>query len=96
MSTTLAPSVLDMSQNNQQFGGGQSSMSMPSSTSNADGTGSHLTPYDSTSFNDFSKNHQLYGSGNSSGGSGEGTPPGIEGGWDAFINDNSWSDGHVT
>ncbi len=89
MSATLAPSALDMSQSNQQFSGAPSSMSM-SSSANPDGL--HLNAFDS-SMNDFSKS-QPFG-GNSSGGSGVGTPS-IEGGWEAYINDNSWSDGQVT
>ena len=89
MSATLAPSALDMSHGNHHFGGEPSSTSMAPSTNQS---GLHLGSFES-SMNDFSKSH-LYG-GNSSTGSGVVTP-GIEGGWDAYINDNSWSDGNVT
>ena len=84
MSATLAPSALDMSHGNHHFGG------EPSSMTNTNGL--NLGAFDNF-VNDISKSHS-YG-GNSSTGSGVATP-GIEGGWDAYINDNSWSEGHVT
>ena len=89
MNATLAPSALDMSHGNQQFSSAPSSMSMAPSPSSA---GSHLGPRDSPT-NDFSK-IQVYSS-HSSNCSGTATP-GVDGGWDAFINDSSWTEGNVT
>ena len=89
MSATLAPAALDMSHAGQQYSGGSSPMPM-SAPASLDAL--HSTAFDS-SLDDFSKS-QLFGS-NSSGGSGVCTP-GLEGGWDAYINDNSWSDGQIT
>lgn len=85
MSATLAPSALDMSPRHQIF-------AQPSTTVSASplpSTAYHL-PYDN-SMPDFSKS-QLYAGGNSAAGSGTVTPLGIDGGWDAFINDTPWGE----
>lgn len=87
MSATLAPSALDMSHGNQQ----QYSIA-PSSTLMAPAAGLMAGPYDSP-VTEFSK-IPMY-SGHSSTGSGTVTP-GADATWDAFINDNSWSEGNVT
>ena len=77
MSATLAPSALDMAPHHGLPWSGQGT------------TGSMSAPpfqmsFDASAF-DFSKG-QLYTSGNSSQGSGAGTP-GMDGNWEAFIND---------
>ena len=85
MSATLAPSALDMLPRHQIS-------AQPTTTVAASplpSTAYHL-PYDN-SISDFSKS-QLYAGGNSAAGSGTVTPLGIDGGWDAFINDTSWSE----
>ena len=78
MSATLAPSALDMSPRHQNY-------NQPSSTSLSSALGNLPAFYD-TSLTDFSKN-QLFPGSNSSGGSGTVTP-GLDGGFDAFINPN--------
>lgn len=86
MSATLAPSALDMSVPPMQ-GQHQSNVSM-SSAPNGDSTYG-MDP----SMSDYSKLAQqsLYPSGNSSQGSGAATP-GLDSGWDSFINDGSWAE----
>lgn len=83
MSATLAPSALDMTPHNGFSWTGQppaGSMSAPP----------FQMSFDPNAF-DFSKG-QLYTSGNSSQGSGAGTP-GMDGNWEAFINDGvAWAD----
>ena len=83
MSATLAPSALDMSPRYQIY-------AQPPTTISASPTSSSAfqLPYDG-SLPDFSKG-QLYAGGNSAAGSGTVTPAGIDGTWDAFINDTSW------
>ena len=83
MSATLAPSALDMSPRYQIY-------AQPSTTISASPISSSAFhfPYD-CSLPDFSKG-QMYAGGNSAAGSGTVTPAGIDGSWDAFINDTSW------
>ena len=85
MSTTLAPSALDMAPHNHNFNLSQ----------NGIGMNSHSTPGLPLSFEgsltDFSKGQHYFASGNSSGGSGAGTPGG-DANWEAFINDASWAE----
>ena len=85
MSATLAPSALDMSPSHQIY-------AQPSTTISASPVPSpaYQLPYDG-SLHDFSKS-QMYAGGNSASGSGTVTPAGIDGGWDAFINDTSWTE----
>lgn len=85
MSATLAPSALDMSPSHQIY-------ALPSTTISASPASSPAfqLPYDG-SYHDFSKS-QMYAGGNSASGSGTVTPAGIDGGWDAFINDTSWAE----
>ena len=85
MSATLAPSALDMSPRHQIY-------ALPTTTISASPASSPAfqLPYDG-SFHDFSKS-QIYAGGNSASGSGTVTPAGIDGGWDAFINDTSWAE----
>lgn len=88
MSATLAPSALDMSPRHQIY-------AQPSTTVSASLASSPAfqLPYDG-SLHDFSKSH-LYGGANSASGSGTVTPAGNDGGWDAFINDTSWTENTV-
>ena len=83
MSATLAPSALDMAPHHGFSWNGQppaGSMSAPP----------FQMSFDPNAF-DFSKG-QLYTSGNSSQGSGAGTP-GMDGNWESFINDGvAWAD----
>ncbi|KAL8873812.1 MAG: hypothetical protein Q9174_000769 [Haloplaca sp. 1 TL-2023] len=85
MSTTLAPSALDMPSQQFSYNHNQppSTMSMPQQS---------YLPLDS-SVPDFNK--AFYQMTNSSHGSGTATPAGHDGGWDAFINDNSWADNTI-
>ena len=85
MSATLAPSALDMSPRHQMY-------AQPSVTVSASPTSSPAfqLPYDGSLY-DSSKS-QIYPGGNSASGSGTVTPAGIDGGWDAFINDTSWTE----
>ena len=83
MSATLAPSALDMSPRHQIYAQPSTTMSASPASSPA-----FQLPYDA-SLHDFSKS-QMYAGGNSASGSGTVTPAGIDGGWDAFINDTSW------
>ena len=85
MSATLAPSALDMDPRHQIY-------AQPSTTISASPISSsafHL-PYDG-SLPDFSKG-PIYAGVNSAGGSGTVTPAGIDGSWDAFINDTPWTE----
>lgn len=83
MSATLAPSALDMSPNHQIYAQPHTTISAsPASTP------AYQLPYEG-SFLDLPKG-QMYAGGTSASGSGTVTPAGIEGGWDAFINDTSW------
>lgn len=83
MSATLAPSALDLSSQN-----------MAGATPNSAVSSSHsgTSPF-SLGFADgmHDTKGQNFTRSNSSHGSGTGTP-GIDGGWDAFINDNSWAE----
>lgn len=83
MSATLAPSALDMSPRYQIY-------AQPSTTISASPVSSSAFhyPYD-CSLPEYSKG-QVYTGGNSAAGSGTATPAGIDGSWDAFINDTSW------
>ena len=83
MSATLAPSALDMSPRYQIYAQPPTTISASPVSSSA----WHL-PYDG-SMPDFTKG-QMYAGGNSATGSGTVTPAGIDGTWDAFINDTSW------
>ena len=83
MSATLAPSALDMSPRHQTYRQPSNTMSMAPSSAPA-----YFSTFDGA-ISDFSKN-QAFASGGSSTGSGAVTPGGIDGGWDSFINDNSW------
>lgn len=85
MSATLAPSALDMSPSHQIYAQPPTTISASPSSSPA-----FQLPYDG-SLHDFSKS-QMYAGGNSACGSGTVTPGGIDGGWDAFINDTSWNE----
>lgn len=82
MSATLAPSALDMSQG--MVG------TQPPTTSTSLGNPGFQLAFDST-FPDFTKGQPMFGGPNSSNGSGTVTP-GLDGGWDAFINDNPWTE----
>ena len=82
MSATLAPSALDMSP--RHHGYPQSSTTMPSPLSTSPAS------YDA-SIPDFSKS-QFFQGPNSSTGSGTVTPGGMDGGWDAFINETPWAE----
>lgn len=84
MSATLAPSALDMSPRHPTYS------QPPITTSMAPSSSPGFLGFDAT-MPDFSKS-QIYTSCNSSTGSGTVTPGGIDGGWDAFINDNSWAE----
>lgn len=79
MSATLAPSALDMSPRQHDYTHPPSSMSMSNSQLGY-----------SDSLPDFSKS-QMFTPGSATG-SGTDTPGGIDGGWDSFINDNSWTE----
>lgn len=83
MSATLAPSALDMSPRNHSYR--QPSTTMPIAPSSAP---AYFSTFDGA-MSDFSKT-QGFASGGSSTGSGAVTPGAIDGGWDSFINDNSW------
>lgn len=83
MSATLAPSALDMSPRHQIYAQPCTTISASPAPSPA-----FQLPYDG-SLHDFSKG-QMYAGGNSASGSGTVTPAGIDGGWDAYINDTSW------
>ncbi|CAF9907473.1 hypothetical protein IMSHALPRED_005539 [Imshaugia aleurites] len=85
MSATLAPSALDMSPRHQVYAPPSTTISASPASSPA-----FQFPFDG-SLQDFSKG-QMYASGTSACGSGTVTPGGIDGGWDAFINDTSWAE----
>ena len=82
MSSTLAPSALDMQSRQQDF-------SQPTSINSAAPASAPPTQlgFDNP---EFSKS-QMFSSANSSQGSGTETPV-LDAGWDAFINDNSWAE----
>ena len=82
MSATLAPSALDMSPRHQNYAPPSTTMSSSLSTSPA---------FYDASIPDFSKS-QLFPGSNSATGSGTVTPGGLDGGWDAFINDAPWGE----
>ena len=83
MSTTLAPSALDMQPRLDDYSQPPSTASiMPASAP------ATMLGFDS---NDFSK-ASMFPSTHSSQGSGTVTPAGLDAGWDAFINDNSWGE----
>ncbi len=84
MSATLAPSALDMSPAPGMFG------NQPATTSASMGKPGLQLAFDG-SFPDFTKGQQVFGGPTSSNGSGTVTP-GLDGTWDAFINDNSWTE----
>lgn len=84
MSATLAPSALDMSPAQGMFS------NPPATTSVSMSKPGFQLPYDG-SFPDFTKGQQMFGGGTSSNGSGAATP-GLDGTWDAFINDNTWNE----
>ena len=82
MSATLAPSALDMTPHH--------GLPMSLAPSGAMSAPPFQMSFDPSAF-DFSKG-QLYGSGNSSHGSGTATP-GLDGNWEAFINDTvNWGE----
>ncbi|KAL8907845.1 MAG: hypothetical protein Q9207_001168 [Kuettlingeria erythrocarpa] len=83
MSATLAPSALDMSPHHLHYHQTQS-MSTMSSTANPS-----FLAFDNGMF-DYSKSY-FQGSG-SSHGSGTVTPGGLDGGWEAFINESPWAE----
>jgi len=85
MSATLAPSALDMSPRHQTY----PQPAIPS-TSMAPSSSPGFLGFDGAT-PDFSKG-QMYTGCNNSTGSGTVTPGGIDGGWDAFINDNNWAE----
>ena len=88
MSTTLAPSVLDMSSQLSQTFGSQTQMGLTTaSASNA----ARQLGLDENLLDLTKGSHQSFMSGHSSGDSGSVTP-GMDGGWDAFINDATWAD----
>ena len=82
MSATLAPSALDMSPHHQNYNPPSTTMSSSLSASPA---------FYEASMPDFSRS-QLFPWSNSATGNGTATPGGIDGGWDAFINDTSWAE----
>ena len=84
MSATLAPSALDMSPASGTFG------AQPPMTSASLGKPGFQLAFDN-GFPDYSKGQGMFGGPTSSNGSGTATP-GLDGTWDAFINDNSWSE----
>lgn len=83
MSATLAPSALDMSSHHFNY-----NQIQPTSTMSSGGNSSFMS-FDNGML-DFPKSY-FQGS-NSSHGSGTVTPGGLDGGWDAFINDSSWTE----
>ncbi|KAI4147983.1 MAG: hypothetical protein LQ341_001692 [Variospora aurantia] len=83
MSATLAPSALDMSLHPFSY-----NQNIPASTMSSMATPSFVS-FDNGMF-DYSKGF-LQGN-NSPHGSGTVTPAGLDGGWDAFINDNPWTE----
>ena len=83
MSATLAPSALDMSPHHLNY-----NQSNPISSTLSMANPSYLS-FDNNTL-DYSKG--FFHGGNSSHGSGTATPGGLDGGWDAFINDSSWAE----
>ncbi|KAL8735561.1 MAG: hypothetical protein Q9166_000729 [cf. Caloplaca sp. 2 TL-2023] len=84
MSATLAPSALDMSSQPLNYNQFQQMTSMPT-------TNQPFLTFDGN-VPDYSKGFFQSTHPSSSHGSGAGTPGALDGGWDAFINDNSWAD----
>lgn len=85
MSATLAPSALDMSPRHQAYSQpGYSTSMAPAPTPAFQQAFAGAMP-------EFPKT-QLHTGGASSNDSGSITPSGIDGGWDTFINDNSWGE----
>ena len=84
MSATLAPSALDMSPASGMFG------AQPPTTSASLGKPGFQLAFDN-GFPDYSKGQGMFGGPTSSNGSGTATP-GLDGTWEAFINDNSWNE----
>ena len=83
MSATLAPSALDMAPHHGAY------------TPTLAPSGSMSAPPFQMSFSDFDfTKGQLYNGGTSSHGSGTATP-GIDGGWDAFIDNGAWAESTV-
>lgn len=82
MSATLAPSALDMSPAQGMFS------NQPTTTSVSMGKPGFIA-FDG-SFPDYTKGQQMFGR-TSSNGSGAATP-GLDGTWDAFINDGTWNE----
>ena len=83
MSATLAPSALDMSPRYQVYNQPPTTISASPVSSSA-----FYLPYDG-SVPDYAKS-QMFAGGNSAAGSGTVTPAGMDGTWDAFINDTNW------
>ncbi|KAI4230560.1 MAG: hypothetical protein LQ349_006188 [Xanthoria aureola] len=84
MSATLAPSALDMSSQPTSHNLFQPLSSMPT-------TNPPFMSFDSN-MPEYSKGFYHYNNGPSPHGSGTATPGALDGGWDAFINDNSWAE----
>ena len=84
MSATLAPSALDMSPAQGMFG------NQPPATSASLGKPGFQLAFDN-GLSDFTKGQQMFGGPASSNGSGTVTP-GLDGSWETFINENSWSE----
>ena len=82
MSATLAPSALDMSPSQLNYPDTSSATNTSASTPSFNyGFDMSLSDFKGVSFNTSSGTH---GSGN--------VTPGGDGGWDAYINDNSWAE----
>ena len=82
MSSTLAPSALDMQPRQHDYSHAPSTIPMAPVSA----------PPTQLGFDNFDYlKGQMFSSGTSSQGSGTGTP-GLDSGWDAFINDNSWGE----
>lgn len=86
MNATLAPSALDMSTGHGTFN--PAPPNTPAMSMSMSKPGFQLA-FDGSMHN-FAK-EPVYNGGTSSGGSGAATP-GIDGSWDAFINDNTWAE----
>ena len=85
MSATLAPSALDMSPRHQTYHQPAAPMSAPPASGPA-----FWSAFEGA-IPEFSKS-QTFMSNGSSNGSGTATPGAIEGGWDSFIDANSWAE----
>ncbi|KAL8853987.1 MAG: hypothetical protein Q9221_001110 [Calogaya cf. arnoldii] len=84
MSATLAPSALDMSSQPTNHNLFQPMSSMPTPNPS-------FLSFDGN-MPEYSKGFYHYNNGISPHGSGTATPGALDGGWDAFINDNSWAE----